>query len=85
MDRLLGLKESQTSKRLEPASRVLSSLWQLEALCERMETSSIASHKSTEDISKRAAHMSTDSPNEEMETSENDGNVTLIEPPGIQQ
>lgn len=45
-----------------------------------METNSHASHKSTETVSKRPAHMSTDPPNEEMKTSGNDGGATLDEP-----
>ena len=53
----------------------------LEELCERMETNSHASHNLAKTVSKKPEHLSTDSPNREMETSGNDEDGHLDEPP----
>ena len=53
----------------------------LEALCGRMETNSHASHNSAKTASKKPAHLSTDPPNGETETSGNDKGGILDEPP----
>lgn len=80
MGRLTGFRESNIQENRASLSCIKQFVAALEALCERMEINSHASHKLTETVSKRAAHMSTDQPNEEMETSGNDGGAILDKP-----